>query len=124
MDLITSVGVTNPTEYLVSIQDQFFEFIIYCCIFIQDYIHHSLVGENSVKLLLNCNSLYVLTLIGQAYRRDRKDAIKAFKGKLGDLRTELRDALLIRINGRVDRIDGKLDDVLTRMPKKGILEGR
>ena len=27
------------------------------------------------------------------------------------------------INGEIDRVDGKLDAVLERMPKKGILKG-
>ena len=58
LELISNTDGTNPTKYLVLIQDRFLEFIIYCCVFIQDYIHHSLIGENSVKLLLNNYSLY------------------------------------------------------------------
>ncbi|PAV14876.1 WD40 domain containing protein [Pyrrhoderma noxium] len=101
LTLITNVGVANPTEYLISIRDQFLEFIIYCSGFIQEYIHHS--------------------LIGQAYRKDKKDAIEEFKGKLEELRKELGEALLIQIDGKVDRIDGKVDDLLEH-EKKGILE--
>ncbi|PAV14873.1 WD40 domain containing protein [Pyrrhoderma noxium] len=130
LTIIINVGDTNAIEYLVSIQDQILEFIIYCSGFIQEYIHHS--------------------LIGQAYRKDKKDTIGGFKGKLGELRKELGEALLIQIDkkvdgidekvdgidgkvdgidekvdgidGKVDRVDGKLDEVLERIPKKGILK--
>ena len=71
-----------------------------------------------------------MSSIGQAYRRDKKDTIEGFKGKLGRLRKEIGEALLIQIDkkvdgidGKIDRVDGKLDDVLERMPKKGILKG-
>ena len=58
LELINNTDGTNPTKYLVLIQDRFLEFIIYCCIFIQDYIRHSLIGESSVELLLDNYSLY------------------------------------------------------------------
>ena len=137
LTIIINVGDTDAMEYLVSIQDQILEFIIYCSGFIQEYIHHSLIGKNSVESLFNNYSLYIITLVGQAYRKDKKDTIEGLKGKLGELRKELGEALLIQIDkkvdgidgkvdgidGKVDGIDGKLDDVLERIPKKRILEG-
>ena len=62
-------------------------------------------------------------MVGQAYRKDKKDTIEGLKGKLGELRKELGEALLIQIDKKVDGIDGKLNDVLERIPKKRILEG-
>ena len=69
-------------------------------------------------------------MIGQAYRKDKKDTIEVFKEKIRELRKELGEALLTQIDkkvdgidGKIDRVDGKLDDVLERMPKKGILKG-
>ena len=58
LELINNTDGTNPTKYLVLIQDRFLEFIIYCAVFIQDYIRHSLIGESSVELLLDNYSLY------------------------------------------------------------------
>ena len=75
LTIIINVGDTNAIEYLVSIQDQILEFIIYCSCFIQEYVHHSLIGKNSTKLLLNNYSLYIIILVGQAYRKDKKDTI-------------------------------------------------
>lgn len=130
LTIIINVGDTNAIEYLVSIQDQILEFIIYCSGFIQEYIHHSLIGKNNIKLLLNNYSLYIIIMVGQAYRKDKKDTIGGFKGKLGELRKDLGEALLIQIDkkvdgidGKVDGVDGKLDDVLERISRKGILEG-
>ena len=130
LSLINNIGGSKPTEYLVSIRDRFLEFIVYCSAFIQDYIRLSLIGENGVKSLLDNNSLYILILIGQAYRKDKKDTIEVFKEKIRELRKELGEALLTQIDkkvdgidGKIDRVDGKLDDVLEHMPKKGILKG-
>ena len=130
LSLINNIGGTKPTEYLVSIRDRFLEFIVYCSAFIQDYIRLSLIGENGVKSLLDNYSLYILILIGQAYRKDKKDTIEVFKEKIRELRKEIGEALLTQIDkkvdgidGKIDRVDGKLDDVLERMPKKGILKG-
>ena len=58
LELINNTDGTNPSKYLVLIQDRFLEFIIYCAVFIQDYIRHSLVGKSSVELLLDNYSLY------------------------------------------------------------------
>ena len=53
LELINNTDGTNPSKYLVLIQDRFLEFIIYCAVFIQDYIRHSLTGKSSVELLLD-----------------------------------------------------------------------
>ena len=58
LDLTNTMGGTNPTKHLGLTQDQLLEFIIYCAVFIQDYIRHSLIGESSVELLLDDYSLY------------------------------------------------------------------
>ena len=52
LELINNTDGTNPSKYLVLIQDRFLEFIIYCAVFIQDFIRHSLIGKSSVELLL------------------------------------------------------------------------
>ena len=57
-------------------------------------IRLSLIGENDVKSLLDNYSLYILILIGQAYRKDKKDTIEVFKEKIRELRKEIGEALL------------------------------
>ena len=52
----------------------------------------------------------------QYIKRNKRDTIEEFKGKLEELRKKLKEALFVRI-------DNKLDQVLER-DKKRILEGK
>ena len=50
LELINNTDGTNPSKYLVLIQDRFLEFIIYCAVFIQDYMQRPLFSKKRVKL--------------------------------------------------------------------------